>query len=66
MISTEAPIIFAKACEMFISELTLHSWNHTEEKKRRTLQKNDIAITIFDINHTISLSIVVTYGIFNL
>ncbi|MQL41661.1 hypothetical protein EI012_27535, partial [Escherichia coli] len=43
MISAEAPVIFARACEMFILELTLRSWNHTEENKRRTLQKNDIA-----------------------
>ncbi|KAF7142968.1 hypothetical protein RHSIM_Rhsim05G0210500 [Rhododendron simsii] len=46
MISAEAPIIFAKACEMFILELTLRSWIHTEENKRRTLQKNDIAAAI--------------------
>ncbi|XP_045796582.1 nuclear transcription factor Y subunit C-3-like [Trifolium pratense] len=46
MISAEAPILFAKACELFISELTLRSWNHTEENKRRTLQKNDIAAAI--------------------
>ncbi|KAJ6430624.1 hypothetical protein OIU84_021920 [Salix udensis] len=39
MISAEAPVIFARACEMFILELTLRSWNHTEENKRRTLQK---------------------------
>eukprot|EP00262_Sarcandra_glabra_P002649 TRINITY_DN13055_c0_g1_i2.p1 TRINITY_DN13055_c0_g1~~TRINITY_DN13055_c0_g1_i2.p1 ORF type:complete len:247 (+),score=43.13 TRINITY_DN13055_c0_g1_i2:239-979(+) len=46
MISAEAPVIFAKACEMFILELTVRSWNHTEENKRRTLQKNDIAAAI--------------------
>ncbi|XVE53426.1 hypothetical protein DITRI_Ditri03aG0002200 [Diplodiscus trichospermus] len=46
MISAEAPIIFAKACEMFILELTLRSWIHTEENKRRTLQKNDISAAI--------------------
>jgi nuclear transcription factor Y gamma len=46
MISAEAPMIFAKACEMFILELTLRSWMHTEENKRRTLQKNDIAAAI--------------------
>ncbi|PPS02192.1 hypothetical protein GOBAR_AA18454 [Gossypium barbadense] len=51
MISAEAPVVFARACEMFILELTLRSWNHTEENKRRTLQKNDIgaAITRTDI-----------------
>lgn len=46
MISAEAPVIFAKACEMFVLELTLRSWIHTEENKRRTLQKNDIAAAI--------------------
>ncbi|MCL7041572.1 hypothetical protein MKW94_026538 [Papaver nudicaule] len=46
MISAEAPVVFAKACEMFILELTLRSWIHTEENKRRTLQKNDIAAAI--------------------
>ncbi|CAD5172296.1 unnamed protein product [Musa acuminata subsp. malaccensis] len=51
MISAEAPVVFAKACELFILELTLRSWIHTEENKRRTLQKNDIggAITRTDI-----------------
>jgi nuclear transcription factor Y gamma len=46
MISAEAPVVFAKACEMFILELTLRSWINTEENKRRTLQKNDIAAAI--------------------
>lgn len=46
MISAEAPIVFARACEMFIRELTLRSWSHTEENRRRTLQKNDIAAAI--------------------
>ncbi|CAM6030858.1 unnamed protein product [Sphagnum balticum] len=43
MIAAEAPVLFAKACEMFILELTLCSWIHTEENKWRTLQRNDIA-----------------------
>ncbi|VFQ79829.1 unnamed protein product [Cuscuta campestris] len=46
MISAEAPVVFARACEMFILELTLRAWSHTEENKRRTLQKNDIAAAI--------------------
>ncbi|OIW13033.1 hypothetical protein TanjilG_17593 [Lupinus angustifolius] len=46
MISAEVPVTFARACEMFILELTLRSWNHEEENKRRTLQKNDIATAI--------------------
>ena len=43
MISSEAPIIFAKACEIFITELTMRAWCIAEKSKRRTLQKNDIA-----------------------
>jgi nuclear transcription factor Y, gamma len=37
MISAESPVIFAKACEIFIVELTYRAWMHTEEAKRRTL-----------------------------
>lgn len=46
MIASESPVVFAKACEMFILELTLRSWSHAEENKRRTLQRNDIAAAI--------------------
>jgi len=46
MISAEAPCLFAKAAEIFISELTLRAWIHTEDNKRRTLQRNDIAMAI--------------------
>lgn len=43
MISAEAPIIFSKACEIFITELTMRAWCVAERHKRRTLQKADIA-----------------------
>ncbi|PZC71516.1 hypothetical protein B5X24_HaOG213202 [Helicoverpa armigera] len=46
MISAEAPVLFAKAAEIFIHELTLRAWAHTEDNKRRTLQRNDIAMAI--------------------
>lgn len=46
MISAEAPLLFAKAAEIFIHELTLRAWVHTENNKRRTLQRNDIAMAI--------------------
>ncbi|GMH56848.1 hypothetical protein TrST_g14074 [Triparma strigata] len=46
MISAEAPVLFAKACEMFILELTLRSWCYSEQNKRRTLQKEDIQTAI--------------------
>ncbi|GAU11539.1 hypothetical protein TSUD_345300 [Trifolium subterraneum] len=47
MVADEAPVILAKACEMFILELTMLSRNHG---KTKTLQKNDIAATITWIN----------------
>ncbi|KAI9002323.1 histone-fold-containing protein [Gaertneriomyces semiglobifer] len=46
MISAEAPMLFSKACEIFILELTMRAWIHTEEHKRRTLQKSDVATAV--------------------
>ncbi|TXT09122.1 hypothetical protein VHUM_02596 [Vanrija humicola] len=46
MISAEAPIMFSKACEIFISELTCRAWLVAEGHKRRTLQKSDVAAAI--------------------
>ncbi|CAO2189342.1 unnamed protein product [Urochloa humidicola] len=46
MIAAEAPVVFAKACEMFILELTLRAWLHTEGTKRRTMQRSDVAAAI--------------------
>ena len=46
MISAEAPILFSKACEIFICEVTRRAWMHAEESKRRTLQRSDVAIAL--------------------
>jgi nuclear transcription factor Y gamma len=46
MISAEAPVLFSKACELFILEITYRSWIHAEENRRRTLQRSDIATSI--------------------
>lgn len=46
MISAEAPILFAKGCDVFITELTMRAWIHAEENKRRTLQRSDIAAAL--------------------
>ncbi|XVF10627.1 hypothetical protein REPUB_Repub07fG0198900 [Reevesia pubescens] len=53
MISGEAPIVFSKACELFIQQLTQRSWMVTMQGKRRTLNKDDVtsavlATDIFD------------------
>ncbi|PHT53920.1 Nuclear transcription factor Y subunit C-1 [Capsicum baccatum] len=45
-VSGEAPMLMAKACEMFIQELTLRSWFNTEENKRWMVQKKDVAKVI--------------------
>ncbi|KAJ6793321.1 nuclear transcription factor Y subunit C-2-like [Iris pallida] len=50
MISAEAPVVFAKACEIFVLELTLRAWMNTVENKRTTLLKNDIAAAITRTN----------------
>ncbi|KAG0457403.1 hypothetical protein HPP92_022560 [Vanilla planifolia] len=46
MISCEAPLVFAKACELFIEELTARAYKMTVQGKRRTLQKEDIAAAV--------------------
>lgn len=46
MISAEAPVLFAKACDIFITELTMRAWIHAEDNKRRTLQRSDIAAAL--------------------
>lgn len=46
MIAAEAPILFARACEMFIYEITCRAWHSSDDAKRRTLQRSDIAAAI--------------------
>ncbi|PAA83141.1 hypothetical protein BOX15_Mlig023730g3, partial [Macrostomum lignano] len=48
MIAAEAPLLFSKAAEIFIRELTYRAWMHTERARRRTLQRNDIALSVGD------------------
>merc|ERR1719186_1184215 len=44
--NSEVPVLFAKATEIFIHELTMRAWVDTMDTKRRTLQLNDIAMAI--------------------
>ena len=46
MISAETPIVFAKACEMFITEMTIKGYYNSEKSERKTLQRKDIAAAI--------------------
>ncbi|XP_075633380.1 nuclear transcription factor Y subunit C-10-like [Castanea sativa] len=43
MVSADTPIVFSKACELFILELTVRAWLQTEKCRRRTIQPFDIA-----------------------
>lgn len=42
MISAEAPVLFAKACELFILDLSIRAFEYSQLHKRRTLQKEDV------------------------
>mmetsp|Transcript_13009 Transcript_13009/g.26564 ORF Transcript_13009/g.26564 Transcript_13009/m.26564 type:complete len:235 (-) Transcript_13009:86-790(-) len=42
MISAEAPIVFAKACELFILELSIRGYCYSEQVKRRQFTKEDV------------------------
>ncbi|ONK60996.1 uncharacterized protein A4U43_C08F24900 [Asparagus officinalis] len=46
MIASEVPVVFARATEMFILELTIRAWNVAAGHKRRTMLRNDIAVAI--------------------
>ena len=50
MISSETPVLFAKACEIFIVELTYRAWAFTLDSKRRTLQVNFTLIKKSDVS----------------
>ncbi|KAH7923198.1 histone-fold-containing protein [Leucogyrophana mollusca] len=43
MIAADAPILFCKACEIFISEITARAFIIADANKRRTLSRADIA-----------------------
>ncbi|KAI0308920.1 histone-fold-containing protein [Amylostereum chailletii] len=43
MIAADAPIIFCKACEIFIAEITARAFIVADSNKRRTLSRQDIA-----------------------
>ncbi|KAM0867666.1 hypothetical protein ACQ4PT_041850 [Festuca glaucescens] len=48
MISGEAPVVFSRACELFVVELTRAAWAATLEGKRRTLHREDVAQAVRD------------------
>ena len=54
MISAEAPVLFSKAAEIFISELSLRAWIHAEDNKRKTLQASGhLSVDAIDVHVTL-------------
>ncbi|KAI0317604.1 histone-fold-containing protein [Amylostereum chailletii] len=43
MIAADAPVVFCKACEIFIAEITARAFIVADSNKRRTLSRQDIA-----------------------
>ena len=37
-VSGETPLLFSKACELFIIDLAYRSWIHTVNNNRKTMQ----------------------------
>ncbi|KAF6985831.1 hypothetical protein CFC21_003649 [Triticum aestivum] len=50
MISCEAPVLFSRACELFVAELTRAAWDATLEGRRRTVHAEDVAAAVRDTN----------------
>ena len=46
MIAGEAPIVMEKACEFMVMELAVRSWRHTEQNRRKTLQRQDVHVAV--------------------
>lgn len=56
MISSESPVVLAKASEIFIKELGLRAWLSAQHNKRRTIHRDDVTSSIahhdvFDFLH---------------
>jgi histone H3/H4 len=48
MISVEAPVVFSRACELFVAELTRAAWAAKLDCKRRTVHRGDVAQAVRD------------------
>ena len=43
LIASEVPVLLAKACELFMKDLTMRTWTVTESRNRKTLGLGDLA-----------------------
>ena len=46
MVGAEVPILFSKACELFITELTIKAYYNSEMQERKTLKNEDLTQAI--------------------
>lgn len=46
MVASEVPVLFSLVADVFVQELTLRAWIHTEESKRRILQRGDVSAAV--------------------
>ncbi|WOG91643.1 hypothetical protein DCAR_0310893 [Daucus carota subsp. sativus] len=66
MITGETPVLFTKAIGMFAMDMTLRSWNHTKEDKRRIFRPSDGAETdVFDFLTDCTQTLVKTNNCFD-
>lgn len=47
-VSPEVRIILSKACELFVTDLTLRSWVNTEEGKRKYMIHDDLKKSVYE------------------
>jgi len=46
MVAAESPVLFAKACELFITDLTNRAWLETLQQKKKTMHKSDVGLAV--------------------
>ncbi|EMD31821.1 hypothetical protein CERSUDRAFT_162635 [Gelatoporia subvermispora B] len=51
MIAADAPVLFCKACEIFIAEITARAFIIADSNKRRTLSRADLAKALTKSDH---------------
>ncbi|XP_049388391.1 nuclear transcription factor Y subunit C-4-like, partial [Solanum stenotomum] len=51
MVAAESPVLMAKACELFIQDLTLRSSLNAQENHRRILKKDDLTDVIVQTDY---------------
>ncbi|MES1920446.1 CCAAT- binding transcription factor component [Bonamia ostreae] len=51
MIRNEVPLVFSKAAELFILEMTIKVWEVTKRNNRKTIQKSDVLKIIQEDPH---------------